>query len=227
MRPVMLMNELQSVADSHAEILGAGRGFCLAKTLAWVATHYLVDVLELPRENEKLTLITWPSGHDGLKASRDFIIRGTDGRDRIRATSQWIMIDTNARKPIRMNDNIPHWDTIPERALDLPFGKFPDFTPTEPPREFAIRYDDIDVNQHVNNAIYALWATESVGLEFRDAHTLRKIFLNFKREISADTPGVTIETAIESTASGASTSRHKIKSGDTDNAYIVCEWVAS
>ncbi|MFA7187918.1 MAG: acyl-ACP thioesterase domain-containing protein [Alphaproteobacteria bacterium] len=219
-RPVILMNYLQDVADTHAEILGAGRVFCIEKGTAWVVTHYLVDIVELPRESDELVITTWPAAHGPLKAVRDFEVHGLDGRLMVRATSQWILINTAVRRPIRLNDYLPaDWTDGAPRALDLPFDKFPDFAPTEKDTQFLIRYDDVDVNQHVNNAIYAKWATESVGFDFRDTHRLRKIFLNFKKEIPFDTTDVIIETAINGL-----TSRHKIKTGDIENASIICEW---
>jgi medium-chain acyl-[acyl-carrier-protein] hydrolase len=218
-RPVMLMNELQAIADTHAEILGVGRTFCMNNNLAWVVTHYLVEIIEPLREAEELRFITWPSKHDALKAARDFQILGSDGRVMVRATSQWIMIDTDTRRPVRLSDKMPtSWKVIDERALDLPFDKFPDFTPAKS-NEFKCRYDDIDVNQHVNNAVYASWATESVGFDFRNTHALRKIYINFKKEIPADTRGVVVESLIEN-----ATSRHKITSNNTENASVICEW---
>ena len=63
-RPLILMNELQGVADTHAEMLGCGRTYLLAHDMAWVVTHYLVDIIEDPREGEELSFITWPSAHD-------------------------------------------------------------------------------------------------------------------------------------------------------------------
>ena len=89
-RPLILMNELQGVADTHAERLGCGRTYLLEHNLAWVVTHYLVDIVEIPREGEELSFITWPSAHDILRATRDFEVRGADNRLLVRATSQWI-----------------------------------------------------------------------------------------------------------------------------------------
>jgi acyl-ACP thioesterase len=218
-RPVVLMNFLQDVADTHAEILGAGRLFCIEKGIAWVVTHYLVDIINLPRELDELVITTWPAVHGPLKAVRDFEIHNADGRLMIRATSQWILINTAARRPLRLNDYLPaDWVNGANRALDLPFDKFPDFIATENTK-FLVHHDDVDVNQHVNNAIYTKWATESVGFDFRDSHRLHKIFLNFKKEIPFDTKEVIVETAINGLIS-----HHKIKSNDTENANVVCEW---
>lgn len=217
-RPVMLMNELQSMADDHAERLGIGRTYCMANNLAWVVTHYLIDIIELPREGEELTFITWPSAHDALKAVRDFQIRGADDRLMVRATSQWIMIDIENRRPIRLGDRLAAWDKYPERAWTRTFDKFPDFD-VQKTRTHKCRFDDVDVNQHVNNAVYAVWATESVGFDFRNTHKLRGMEINFKKEIAPDIAEVSVDVAIN-----GDTSHHKIRTGDVDNAYVVCHW---
>ena len=45
-----------------------------------------------------------------------------------------------------------------------------------------LRYDDIDVNHHVNNAVYPLWATEAVPADFRLKHTPAALEIAFKKE---------------------------------------------
>lgn len=217
-RPLILMNELQGVADTHAERLGCGRTYLLAHNMAWVVTHYLVDIIEDPREGEELSFITWPSAHDTLRATRDFQIRGADGRLLVRATSQWVLIDMARRRPLVLYDNLPHWEIIPERAWDAPFVKFPEFEPAKT-HIMKCRFDDIDVNQHINNAVYAVWATESVGYQYRNQHKLKRIELNFKKEISPDTPQIEVDVAIDGLIS-----RHRIRTGDTEHAFVVCTW---
>ena len=217
-RPLMLMNELQAIADNHAEALGCGRSYCINHGIAWVVTHYLIDICELPREAEELTFTTWPSAQDALKAVRDFEIRGSDGRLMVRATSQWILIDIRQRRPLRLAEHLPAWDLFPERALDRTFDKFPDFE-VQKSHVMKCRYDDVDVNQHINNAVYAVWATESTGFEFRNTHRLCGLEINFKKEISPDMPQVTVDVAL-----GPKISRHKIRTGDTENANIICRW---
>ena len=49
-------------------------------------------------------------------------------------------------------------------------------------RNFFIRFDDINLNNHVNNAVYPLWASEAVGIDFRAAHTPAEIEVAFKKE---------------------------------------------
>ncbi|MDR0803973.1 MAG: hypothetical protein LBO08_02695 [Rickettsiales bacterium] len=219
MRPVMLMNELQAVADTHADMLGAGRAYCMEHGIAWVVTHYLIDIIESPRETEELEFITWPAAHDELKAVRDFEVRGMDGRLLVRATSQWILINTTTRRPLRLSENLPFWSVVPQRAYDRTFDKFAMHDAQFTMHNFNCRYDDVDVNQHINNAVYAVWATESVSFEFQNSHRLTRLEINFKKEIPANTPMIAVAVAIDGLIS-----HHTIKTGDTVNADVICEW---
>lgn len=219
MRPLTLMNELQGMGDMHAEVLGVGYEYCMAHNMAWVVTHYLVDILQAPRERQEITITSWPSCQDALRATRDFEIRdAADGRLLVRATSQWVLIDMTRRRPLRIDENLPRWTDCTRRAWDRTFDKFPDFDATST-HTFKCRFDDIDVNQHINNAVYAVWATESVGFDYRNTHDLCGIELNYKHEISPNTPEVCVDVRIDGL-----TSHHRIRTGDTENAIIVCRW---
>ena len=217
-RPLILMNELQSIADRHAEILGCGRTYCLENNIGWVVLYYLVDIIELPQEGEELTFITWPSCQDALRATRDFEIRGSDNRLMVRATSQWILIDMERRRPLPLANHLSPDVVNPIRSYDCAFEKFQDFD-TNKTHIMKCRFDDIDVNQHINNAVYAVWATESVGFKYRTQHKLKQINIQFKKEVNPDTPEIQIDVAIDGLVS-----RHKIKSGDTENAIVICHW---
>lgn len=219
LRPLMLMNELQTYADMHAEKLGVGHSFCRESGLAWVALFYSVDIPRMPTGGDEIVLETWPSTRDGIRTTRDFLITdaGT-GEVLVRATSQWVMIDMATRRPVPFEGRVPKFDLDGTRALDVPFEKFPDFAPDF--SEVVVpRYDDYDINRHINNAVYAVWATEALGKEFRAGHRLRGISLNFKKEIPIEVDGLKIETA-----RGGLKSRHRISNGESMHAYVVCEW---
>ena len=218
MRPVTLMNELQGMGDAHAAMLGVGYDYCLSHNIAWVVTHYLVDIIEAPHEGDEITITTWPSCQDALRATRDFEIRAADGRLLVRATSQWVLIDMTRRRPLKLADNLPTWTSSTHRAWARAFEKFPDFD-AETTHEFKCRFDDIDVNQHINNAVYAVWATESVGFEFRNTHRLRGIELNYKKEISPTTPSVCVDVAMDGMVS-----HHRIRTDAAEHAIITCFW---
>ena len=218
LRPVMLMNELQEVADTHAEILGRGRTWCHGTGMAWVVTHYLVDIIDMPVENQMVEIYTWPSDADKLRAARDFEIKdAATGKTLVRATSQWVMIDINARRPVRIDEALADWGVHPERAINRPFEKFPEFDANI---EWLAhpRFDDVDLNQHINNAVYATWATESLGFEFRDGHKLTRMDINFKKEIAAGVDKIVVKSRVDGLVS-----RHMIMN-DIEHANVICEW---
>ena len=218
-RPIMLMNELQSVADTHAEQLGRGRAYCEDNAIAWVVTHYLIEIDEMPHDRQEIMISTWPSGIDGIRAFRDFqITDAKTGASLVRATSQWVMIDADARKPLRLDDALAGWEIWTERALNREFDKFPDFV-SDTSVNIVPRFDDVDVNQHINNAVYAVWATEALGFDFRDTHRLIGLSINFKKEVKAGTPEIIVESMLD-----GAVSRHLIRAGDEINAVAVCEW---
>lgn len=219
LRPIMLMNFLQGAAATHAEVLGAGRTYCEEHNIAWVVTHNMVDIIELPKFKDRVVLKTWPSYHNGLRSYRDYEIRSADdNRLMIRATSQWVLINLNTRRLLRLNDELPDWGSINERTWERDFDKAPKFD-AEKTHIIKCRFDDVDVNQHINNAVYAVWATESVGFEFRNTHTLSGIEIYFEHEIPAITPEVQIHVKLE-----PDTSYHRIMTGDTQHATVVCHW---
>ena len=218
LRPVMLMNELQDLADTHAEFLGRGRTWCLQNNKAWVVTHYFVDILKMPTENQEIEIITWPSFADHLRAHRDFEIKDAKtGEVLVYATSQWIMIDIALRRPVRIDEVLAGWGTYDRKVIARPFEKIPDFE-AETEWKTKTRFDDIDLNQHINNAVYATWATESLGFGFRDTHQLKRLDINFKKEISAEGKEMTVKSRVDGTES-----RHMIV-GDCEHAVVVCEW---
>lgn len=224
MRPGILMNELQGMGDTHAEMLGVGRTFIHENNIAWVVTHYLVDIAEMPHNGEMLEYSSWPAVQDNLRVTRDFEIRGSDGRLLVRATSQWILIDLNRRRPLRLNEWLKNeWPNDFGRAYDRTFEKFPDFQ-SEKTHVFKCRFDDIDENQHINNAVYAVWATESVGYEYRNTHTLCGIELNYKHEIAPDTPQVSIDVKCDGNITHHRIHTTDATGADVENAQVICRW---
>lgn len=218
MRPISLMNELQGLAGKHADKLGFGRDVCLSRGIAWVVTHMFVDIVDMPRAKDKLIYTTWPSVSGAVRSERDFEVRDETGKLKIRAISQWVLIDLKTRRPVRISEYFPEWVGLDERIWEREFDKCPDFIPTKT-RAIGCRYDDVDINQHINNAVYAVWATESVGFNFRNEHKLRGMDIYYEHEISPDTPIVRIEVAM-----GENETRHKIMTDEHEHAKVVCYW---
>ena len=182
LRLITLMNIFQYIADNHIADMGLGLDFCREQGLAWVGTNYHIHIDRLPKFHEKITVQTWPSAEKKLGKIRDFIVADSCGENIITASSQWILIDFHKKRPLVSREGVPAYQVIPERALQTDFPKIADVSRVDCRMEFNVRFDDIDFNKHVNNAVYPLWAAEAVGADFRTAHTPEEIEVTFEKE---------------------------------------------
>lgn len=182
LRIVTLMNFLQEAAVESAEVLGFGFGKCRAMGVAWVGSNYLIKIERLPKINERVFIETWPAEGKLWGAIRNFLIKDETGKVIIRARSQWVLIDIERRRPVGLSKYFPEYAFIDEQVMDDDFHKLSRIENSANIKEIWVRFDDIDINNHVNNAVYPLWASESISSDYRLSHTPVEIELCFKKE---------------------------------------------
>lgn len=182
LRIVTLMNIFQDAADSNAKELGVGFDFCIENGLAWVGSNYRIIIDRLPKMHEKILVESWPAEQKLLGAVRDFLVYDESGNIIIRASSQWILINFEKKRPVALKDYLPKYNIISERAIDDDFAKMENLEKIDCERKFLVRYDDIDLNNHVNNAVFPLWAFEAIDYDFRDNYVPCDIAILFKKE---------------------------------------------
>lgn len=182
LRIVSLFNLLQDMADSHAADLGLGMEFCLSNGLAWVGANYHIKINRMPKIHENIKFITWPSEERKLGAIRDFAVYDENDNLIMVASSQWILIDFVRKRPVILKDKLPQYTVVNEHSLLSDFEKLPEINSVDLEKNFSVRFDDIDINMHVNNALYPLWAIETLEYSFRDTHLPREIEIMFKKE---------------------------------------------
>lgn len=185
LRLVCLFNLLQDMADTHANLINVGYNFCIQKNVGWVGSNYHVKINRLPEWGEKITIKTWPSLAKRISAIRDFEILDERGEYIIKASSQWVLIDLKRLRPVII-DNYMRYDKINERGIQTDFSAIilPQETPNQ--KNITVRYDDFDLNQHVNNSIYPVWAIDSLPESFRHHKTIQEIKVAFKKSITQE-----------------------------------------
>ena len=196
LRLLTIFNLMQDMADTHADLMGVGYDICFQKGIGWVGGNYHLRIHKLPQWREKFTLKTWPSATTFVTGIRDFEALNKDREVLFQASSQWVLIDLEKGRPVSVAKNLGEYELFPERAIETNFQ-----APSLPKRidfkkKFFVRYDDIDMNNHVNNAVYPVWAAESVPVMFRVSHNLVELEISFKKPaLLGDT--VLIETEID------------------------------
>jgi acyl-ACP thioesterase len=210
-----LCDYLQEAAGHHARALGVSMQDLLDDGRAWVLAHLRLDVDRLPEWDEEVVVETWPSGLDGLYATREFVLHAeADDAILARGTSAWLVIDTERRRPLRPPRALYAIDT-PDRPAPLPHDRADLPAPEEAPyaREFPVRYHDLDLNRHVNNVRYLEWALETLPAEVHDARRCTGVALQFQAE-------TTLGDTVRATADPEDTTdplrvRHRLERAET------------
>ncbi len=176
-----LFNLFQDIADLNAEELGVGYNFCLQNNMTWMGAGYHVKINRLPQRDENLILSSWPSGVGSLSAIRDFELKNDMGETLLVASSSWILIDLIRKRPLPVQKHVGHLKAIEERALQTNFEKIILPETFEYEANEVIREDDIDINQHVNNAVYPSWLLDALPEDFLAHHQLKELKIQFKQ----------------------------------------------
>lgn len=222
---VSIMNFLQDAASDHASAMGMS-GFDLsAKDLAWVITNYHVDILDHPRWQDSLTIKTWRSSWKNLYEIRRFLILNPSGSVLVQARAAWVMVRKDTGRPVRLSRFNPkaaeNTDTEDHTSLVqelLPVDRIDLELP------FKIRMQDLDLNRHVNNAVYVGWAAETVPPSFLDNYRPAAIDVSFRRE-SFYGGAVLSRTCIGEEAGSPRTSHSIVhESTQTELSRIIIDW---
>lgn len=177
---VSIFNFLQDVAAIHAESIGIGESFVFSNNLAWFVLKYRFELYENINDIMSLDIKTESRGLSRLFAHRDFHFYNND-KLFARATSQWALVDLTSKKIIKPQD-VLHLQNFEKRENDLNFDKIPTLPEITYKKTFQIRFDDIDINKHVNNANYLSWALESLNFDFRNKYIPKIVDIYFKKE---------------------------------------------
>lgn len=181
---------IQEIAWKHAMALGVGYDNHAFRDLSWVLVRLEFEITgSLPQWGEHVIIHTQPTGIETLYALREFYleVQTSDGpREFCRGTSSWVMVHNTTRKIIKpqgMIDSLVHPDCKPlynRAALKISFQNSD--LEWENRGIVVPGYNDIDVNDHVNNCSYLSWILDSLPREHFESYTFSRIALNYITE---------------------------------------------
>ncbi len=157
--PSAVARLLEQAAGPHAAELGVGIEALRAQGQAWMLVQLGLAVRRWPESGEHLEVITWPSRRtSGARAWRELEIVSEAGETLAEAASVWLIVDLERRRPVRLPGFLLELD-FPARRTRIEPAAIPE--PPATPAEVDCRTvleDDLDINEHVNNAAYIAWA---------------------------------------------------------------------
>ncbi|HMA61673.1 MAG TPA: acyl-ACP thioesterase domain-containing protein [bacterium] len=182
-----LFHLFQEAAYQHASILNFGYQDLIKENMFWVLARVKVNFERLPEWNENIKMKTWPKPARRLFAYRDFQIFDEKQNNIIQATSAWLVVNIDTKRPVRINRNLDYFKPkVKKNALDAELKKIqiPDNIARVEQRK--VKYSDLDLNNHVNNATYLDWLSDSLDIAYLREHSIKNIAVNFQKETGLD-----------------------------------------
>ena len=162
-KPVSTFNYFQDVMSRHCGLMNVSAYDLFELGFAWVVIKYYINISRYPRWNDLITVRTWRCPFKDLYELRQFEIYDETGNLLISAKSTWIVINVKTKRPARLSRSLPeNMVSGLQRPIIDNIAPVPEISTPDAERFFNIRMHDLDFNAHVNNAVYIVWALETV-----------------------------------------------------------------
>jgi len=135
----------------------------LGDPMNWVVRRTMIEVEMEPTFQERIDVTTWCSGYGSRWAERRTSIHGDEGSS-VEAVTLWVKVDGTTGRPVKLSDDF--FDLYGEACGGRKVSARTSL-PSRPPehaesRGWELRFTDLDVLGHVNNA--AQWSTVEESL---------------------------------------------------------------
>jgi acyl-ACP thioesterase len=161
-RPITLLNYMQDAASLHASSLGLSVEDLRVKNATWMLSRYHILISRYPVLGDEVRIRTWRSAQESFHALREFEIRDAGDIPFGVATSSWVMLNLITKRPLKVDRIVGDFPCVARRALPDDFPPLPKLETFNMELPFRVRMGDLDLNHHVNHAVYAEWALETV-----------------------------------------------------------------
>ena len=183
----MLFRLLILASEDHSDALGVGTAKIKEYDGGWVIINYAGDVDRLPRENETVTIKTYVEAYNLFFVVRTFEVYDADGKQLVKVKGMFAFMNLTTRKVASIPEPLiaPYQS---EESRRLPKVARPQLMANDLAWErldYRVRFFDIDLNNHVNNAVYFDWLLDPLGGEFLRHHHLVNLKMKYNHEVRA------------------------------------------
>ena len=156
LRPSAMMRHIQEAAGEHLDALSISRELLWEEGYVFLLTRVRLKIHKIPTAGETIKIVTQPYPPKGAQYFRRVFFNSMDGKTLAIADTAWVLANPDTHKIIRPSE-FPH--QIHYAREDYDYGwireriQKPDTL--EPVGNRTLRWSDIDVNMHMNNAVYS------------------------------------------------------------------------
>ena len=172
---------MQMVSTNHSEELHIGQKDTIDQGICWVLIRMKVEIYKYPKMNDEIIVATHPGEIDRFLFPRFYEIYDKKGNLLIAGSSIWVLVNMSTRRVVvkpfegrtfkgeTCKDDIP----LPERV---------NLAEVNLVEKRKVRYNDIDLNGHLNNTKYIEFIIDMKNKEFYDKNQVKSILVNYEKE---------------------------------------------
>lgn len=178
-----LCNLFQITAGYHAELGGLSFTDMQRHEQAWVLSRMRVEIDELPKWRDSVTVRTWIYDLQGSRSIRALEMYLGD-RKVAGAVTYWAVFNTKTRRPEALALPHGHFIKYPEReATSESFRKINLQREMQPAGQRAVMLSDLDIVSHANSVKYLEWCLDAVDSLPILKQQLASFDMNYLREL--------------------------------------------
>jgi len=179
-----IIDYFQDAASNDAERLNFGYSNFVPRGLTWVLSWAKFEFINYPNFTDEVKIQTWGKKQFKLYSMRDYLLFNSKDGVICRGTSAWLLIDSKSLRLKILPQLFPEIKMLDSKdALsDLPQKIIPS-SETEIIYSTQIRYSDIDLNQHANNAKYIELMLDCFDQEFHKKHTMKTLTVSYNAQL--------------------------------------------
>jgi medium-chain acyl-[acyl-carrier-protein] hydrolase len=179
-----LCNLIQLTAAAHSEIGGISFLDMQCFNQAWVLSRMRVEIIELPKWKDTVTVKTWINTLQNSRSVRALEVYLNDNKI-VGCETFWAVFNTKIRRPEALSLPFKHFELYPEHKATLQsFSKINYNNETEIVANKSVKLSDLDVVNHVNNVKYLEWCLDFVETDCILEHLIESFEMNFIKELS-------------------------------------------
>jgi acyl-ACP thioesterase len=182
-----ILDYFQDAASNDAERLNFGYSNFVPRGLTWVLSWARFEFINYPKFMDEIKLQTWGKKQFKLYSMRDYLLFNSNDEIICKGTSAWLLIDSKSLRPkilpelfpeIKMHDSKDALSDLPQKIIPA--------EQTEVIYSTQIRYSDIDLNQHANNASYIKFMLDCFDQVFHKANTIKSLTVSYNAQSMYD-----------------------------------------
>lgn len=183
----MLFRLLILASEAHSDALRVGTAKVKEYDGGWVIINYAGNVDRLPQENETVMIKTYLEAYNRFFVVRTFEVYDEEGKQLVKVKGTFAFMNLTTRKVASIPEPLiaPYHSEESRRLPKVARPKLMEEDLDWVRLDYRVRFFDIDLNNHVNNAVYFDWLLDPLGDDFLRHHRLVGLKMKYDHEVRA------------------------------------------